>query len=381
MTLNKFLSALNECSGLNIIFQLTDKCVMSCRYCFAKGAHSGKTDTFSDEVLEEAIRQAFGTRHNSIVFEWTGGEALLVGKSFFEKVKFYQEKYATKPYANHVQTSCFLYDEELINYLINNNFRLSTTIDGTKEVHNANRPANRTLNSYDTVIENRQKILNKGASCGFIATVTKNNLGHEQEILDCFRKLGINSFHSNPYIYYSKNKVKDEALALSPEDFARYFIAEFNAWYDSGQQYPIPMTIDYMLECLRRKDPSHNTLCTYGGRCLTNFIAIVPNGDAYVCPKFTGSGNMMLGNILKCCINDLLSPDAPIMHRIIEERLSAFAKCEKENCGFAYICNGGCPYHSFIASEGENVSEKDYLCEGKQLLLNYLKGVLKPIES
>ena len=39
MTREEYISRLNECTGLNVIFQLTDKCVLSCRYCFAKGAH------------------------------------------------------------------------------------------------------------------------------------------------------------------------------------------------------------------------------------------------------------------------------------------------------------------------------------------------------
>ena len=86
MTREEYISRLNECNGLNVIFQLTDRCVLSCRYCFAKGAHNGKPTTFEHQMLELAIKQSFETRHDHVVFEWTGGEPLLVGIDFFKKV-------------------------------------------------------------------------------------------------------------------------------------------------------------------------------------------------------------------------------------------------------------------------------------------------------
>ena len=375
MEKEKYLSALHECNGLNVIFQLTDKCVMSCRYCFAKGTNDGKASTFSYDVLEKVIKQAFQTSHTYITFEFTGGEAFLVGVNFYKKVIELQKKYATKEYENCIQTSCYFRDEELIDFLIANNFGISTTIDGTEQIHNANRPANGEKNSYQQVIENRKYIQSKGVSCGFITTVTKNNIGHEKEIMESFKALGCHAFHSNPYIYFSKNQVKDLSIALSGDDFARYLINEFNAWLDAGKVEPIPLTVDYMLQCIVSKQASHNTICTYGGRCLTNFMAVIPSGDVYTCPKFTGSENMKLGNVNTSTIAEMLSIENPVMANLIRQRLEAFKKCEERDCKYGYICNGGCPYHSFIASDGENVSAKDCLCEAKIKVMDYIKSV------
>lgn len=371
----KYIQALNECTGLNVIFQLTDKCVMSCRYCFAKGTNDSKASTFSYTILENVIKQSFETRHKYVSFEFTGGEAFLAGVDFYKKVVELQKKHATKDYLNCIQTSCYYKDEELIDFLIHNNFHISTTIDGTEEIHNANRPANGGKNSYRKVIENREYIRSKGVSCGFITTVTKNNIGHEKEILDDFKALDCHAFHSNPYIYFSKNQVKDQSIALSGDDFAKYLINEFNAWLDNGKVEPIPQTVDYMLQCLVSKQASHDTICTYGGRCLTNFMAVIPSGDVYTCPKFTGSENMKLGNVNTSTIAEMLSLDNPIIADLINQRLEAFKKCEEKDCKYGYICNGGCPYHSFIASDGKNVSEKDCLCEAKIKVMNYIKSV------
>ncbi len=380
MTREEYLSRLNECTGLNVIFQLTDKCVLSCRYCFAKGSH-GDVPTFQTNLLEEAIKQAFETKHEYITFEWTGGEPMLVGLSFYKKVVEFQKKYATKPYENGVQTSGNLFDTELIDFLMKNDFDISTTIDGTEEIHNHNRPANGDKPSFQNVQRTRKYIEDKGGSCGFISTITKNNLGHEKEMLDFFQGQGVYSFHSNPYIYYSKNRVKDKEIALSNEDYARYFISEFNGWVEKGKVEPIPRTINDIIKCLETKCPNHNTICTFGGRCLTNFIALTPNGDAYNCPKFTGSNNMILGNIKKRPIKEILSPSSETMIKLIDQRVEAINACEKKNCKYFYICNGGCPYYSFIASDGDNVSEIDCLCEGKTLLYKYLESVVDVISS
>ncbi|MBE6214027.1 MAG: radical SAM protein [Rikenellaceae bacterium] len=376
-----YIARLNEGSTLNIIFQLTDKCVLSCKYCFAKGAHKGKTNTFSYKLLETAIKQAFETRHKRVCFEWTGGEPLLVGIDFYKKVVELQNKYASKPYENGVQTSGNLLDKELINFLIQHNFSISTTIDGTAEIHNQNRPTNSGNPSLQNALDTRQYILDQGGSCGFISTITKYNLGHEKEMLDFFQSLGTYSFHSNPYIYYDGNRVKDNSIALSPEDFARYFIAEFNAWIEKGRVRPIPRTIYDIIKALKHRKQLNRSICTYGGRCLTNFIALTPNGDAYNCPKFTGSDNMRLGNIKENSISEILSLSSDLINKLIDQRVEAIKRCKSNKCNYFYICNGGCPYHSFIASNGKNISEKDILCDGKILLFEYIESVISQLTN
>ena len=376
MNFEDFKKVLHDSHNLSVIFQLTDICVLSCKYCFARGAHNGDNPQVSDVLLEKVISQAFSTYHKSVSFEWTGGEALLMGVEFFKSVKSLQEQYATKPYTNCVQTSGYLFDKELIDYLIDNGFIVSITIDGTKPVHNANRPAQNHNNSFDRIMETRAYLVKKQGYCGFISTITKNNLGHEKEILDFFSQLGIDSFHSNPYVYFDKNIVKDKKIALSNKDYSLYFISQFNAWYERGKVRPIPITIDYFLNVLASKIPSSHTLCVFGGRCLTNFIAITPNGDCYNCPKFTGHTNMKLGNLNEMTIMEILDIDRnEKMNNLVHQRLEAINKCEASNCRFAYLCNGGCPYYSYISSNGANISEKDCLCEGKTTLLEYLDSV------
>lgn len=375
MDLKDYEKALNNCTHLSVIFQLTDKCVLKCKYCFARGAHKG-VDKISPELLEKVISQAFLTRHPNVTFEWTGGEALLMGLDFFKEVVALQKKFASKPFCNCLQTSGYLFDKELIDYLIDNGFSISLTIDGPKEVHNGNRPTQSGADSFDRVLKTREYIAKRVGECGFISTVTRNNLGHEKETLTFFRELGIHSFHSNPYIFFDKNVVKDQSLAIDNNDYARYFISQFNSWYDSGKLEPIPLTVNYFISCLSAKKPSNYTLCTFGGRCLTNFIAVTPSGDCYNCPKFSGHSNMLLGNLYEKTIPQLLDPDSnPMMKNLISQRVQSIQRCKDSKCRFEFICNSGCPYLSYISSNGENISDRDYLCEGKTQVFEYLESI------
>jgi len=333
------------------------------------------------ELLDAAIRQSFNTRHAKIAFEWTGGEPFLAGIDFYRQVVKSQQKHAGKEFTNTVQTSGYLFDRELIDFFVTNRFHISMTIDGTKDIHDFNRPAPRTRPSLQKILTTRDYIVEKQGSCGAIVTITGKSVGKEGEILDFYRSLGINSFHSNPYIFFADSVVKDKDIALSNEEYASYFINQFNAWFEKGRKTPTPVIVDYILQSISAGAGLANTLCTFGGRCLTSFIAIVPNGDVYPCPKFTGNQTMRLGNIGDTAIAELLSDKAPRMEKLIAQRRSAIDKCEKSNCGYLYICNSGCPYYSFIAGKGKHIKNRDWLCKGKRMVFQYLEGVITSLRS
>jgi len=378
-----FLKKVRMSNSLNVIFQLTDRCVLSCKYCFAKNSYSGygKKTSLNKELLSRAIRQSFDTHHKEVVFEWTGGEPFLAGIDFYKNANEIQQKYANKKFHNVVQTSGYLHDKKLIDFLVKNYFYLSMTIDGPGDIHDFNRPANSNRPSLNRILKTRDYIVKKQGTCGAICTITKKSIGKEAQILKYYRSLKIKSFHSNPYIFFSKSFVKDKSIALTNEDYASYFINQFNAWFEQGKKIPIPTTIDYILRCTKAKKELSNTICAFGGRCLTNFIAIAPSGDTYTCPKFIGHETMSLGNINKATIADILSDKSPQMSKIINERISAISKCEKENCKYLYLCNCGCPYYSFISSDGENIKKKDFLCNGKKMVYQYLNSIADALIS
>ena len=85
---------------------------------------------------------------------------------------------------------------------------------------------------------------------------------------------------------------------------------------------------------------------------------------------------MRLGNLYKNTIIEILDADQnPIMNDLLEQRVKILNKCLDNSCRFAFLCNGGCPYLSYIASGGKNISEKDCTCEGKTMVMEYIESV------
>lgn len=85
---------------------------------------------------------------------------------------------------------------------------------------------------------------------------------------------------------------------------------------------------------------------------------------------------MRLGNLYENKIAEILDAvQNPVMKDLLEQRVKILNKCLDNSCRFAFLCNGGCPYLSYNASGGMNVSEKDCTCEGKSMVMEYIESV------
>lgn len=151
-------------SSLNLIISTTRECVLQCKYCYAIDPENLPSKrVLSVELLEKLIQDAFQVHHKHISFEWTGGEAMLAGQSFYEKVLEFQNKYAVphKTYDNCMQTSGGIYNEGFIDFLLGNKFHLGLTIDGPRHIHEAQRPTKGGSSSFDTVLKTFEYIKKK----------------------------------------------------------------------------------------------------------------------------------------------------------------------------------------------------------------------------
>lgn len=369
-----FLEKLSRSRSFNLIVSVTRDCVLDCAYCYAKDPNkpSGRFD-FSDVLLEKLIREAFDVRHKSISFEWTGGEPLLAGRGFYERVLELQREHAKpgKDYENIIQTSGAIYNENLYDFLIDNGFAISITIDGPRDIHNLHRPMCGENGSFDRVIKSFEYLREKQGYCGVLCTITKRSAGEAKNIFDFYRASGITSWHTNPYIFDGRKPVRDEVLGLTPEEYASFLIDQFERWLEVDDKKLRPSTIKYISERLGGMRCA--TKCSHGGRCLTNFINIDPDGYACICPKFLGFKEHRLGNMMDRTIPELISPENPRMSKYIRERLEAVNSCENDGCAFLDVCNSGCPYGSTLSGADGSISHRDILCDGKKSIYSHIK--------
>ncbi len=78
MTRQELILKCGECTNLNAIFQVTDKCVLACKYCFARGAHSVKFNLFLMNCWSPLLNKYLVLRTNPLLLNGQGEKLCLL---------------------------------------------------------------------------------------------------------------------------------------------------------------------------------------------------------------------------------------------------------------------------------------------------------------
>jgi len=121
--------------SLSLIIKVVSTCNLACRYCDADiySNHRMSLDTVS-QIITKALDYA-----DRVEFIWHGGEPLLMGIQFYEKVVELQKRYRRKGQTieNALQTNGTLINQEWVDFFKANDFHVGVSLDGPPEVHNA----------------------------------------------------------------------------------------------------------------------------------------------------------------------------------------------------------------------------------------------------
>lgn len=208
------------------IFVITLRCEHTCQYCQVSRVSQNKDKyDFESSNLFKAINLMLASPEKNLTMEFQGGEALLA----FDKIKLaidYTKEKAIKfgKKINYVIcTNLAPITEEILLYCKAENILISCSLDGPKELHNANRirPGR---NSYELVqkgldlCKNIIGIENVSA----LMTTTTLSLEYPIEIIEEYRNQGFNSVFLrpiSPYGFATKNKRSQ----YHTEDFLKFF--------------------------------------------------------------------------------------------------------------------------------------------------------------
>jgi uncharacterized protein len=149
-------SFLNDFTALHI-FIITLRCNQKCRYCQASSEDETRTEyDMSIETAKKSVDLVFKTPSPAIKIEFQGGEPFLN----FETIKYIMQ-YANKlnkVYRKDLEfvvcTNLLGLNDEILNYLAEHKIRISTSLDGPKESHDANRITRKGNGTYDIVRKN-----------------------------------------------------------------------------------------------------------------------------------------------------------------------------------------------------------------------------------
>lgn len=204
------------------IFVVSKNCNFNCIYCQAGNLNQKEDYKMTKDTAKKAVDIALQSPSDYITFEFQGGEPL----TNFDVIKYIIEYSKEAEKEKHIEynlvSNLTLLTDEMMQFFIENNVSICTSIDGNKEIQNKNRPfANK--DSYEETV-NKIKILRKnGKNVSAIETTTKYSLENYKEIVDEYINLGLENIFIRPLTKLGKADNNWKNIGYDAEEFLRFY--------------------------------------------------------------------------------------------------------------------------------------------------------------
>jgi His-Xaa-Ser system radical SAM maturase HxsB len=209
------------------IFVVTLRCDHSCHYCqVSRQTASHDEYDMSFSTADKSIELMMASPGNDITLELQGGEALLA----FSKVKYIvaSAKARASELGKNLRvvltTNLANLTDEVLDYLQKECILVSTSLDGPREIHNANRPRPGN-NSYELTIQNIERCRERLGpdSVSALMTTTQSSLNHPKEIIDEYVSRGFHSIFLRPISPYGFALRSRRRTGYEAEAFLRFY--------------------------------------------------------------------------------------------------------------------------------------------------------------
>ncbi|MEN5175885.1 His-Xaa-Ser system radical SAM maturase HxsB [Brevundimonas diminuta] len=229
------------------IFVVTLRCDHSCQYCqVSRAAVDAAGFDMSLDDAYAAVDRVFEAPAPALTIEFQGGEPALrfdLVRTIVERAEALNEIHERKLSFAMVSTLHHLSDDDLA-YCRDHEIRLSTSIDGPADWHDANRP-NPGRDSWARTLHAlaRARAILGDDAVSALPTLTRRALSDPKRLVDHYRDLGFPSIFLRPISPYG--------FALKTRRAIGYEMNEFLAFYEAA--------LDYILELNASGEPFEET--------------------------------------------------------------------------------------------------------------------------
>lgn len=345
---------------------VSEDCNLACDYCYYSTCQ-GKPEGVRhiDEVLlEKFIAEFMGLSRGTVSFAWQGGEPLLAGLPFFEKVVELQASYAPRgtTISNALQTNGTLITERWAAFLKRYNFLVGVSLDGPAALHDQRRIDASGTGSHDRVIRGIRLLERHQVDFNILTVVHKHNVRHARELITYFQAEGFPYLQFIPCMDFRSHQVEQPGrYEITPAEYGDFLCESFDLWYGKGTPRTSIRFFDNMLQAYLGLEAG---LCVHRSRCATTLV-LERNGDAYPC-DFYLHPDWKLGNVGDDALPELLQH--PNYAKFQQMKPSLPDACQ--HCPWLKLCYGGCPRNRNWTGEGRAAST-DYFCESYRQVYTY----------
>ncbi|MEP6620060.1 MAG: radical SAM protein [bacterium] len=319
---------------------VAQKCNLGCTYCYAQqGEFGGAARNMAAETANQAVDllvdgAVAGSRLN---LAFLGGEPLanrsVLQATTRRAAERARERGVTLNFS--ITTNGTLLTEADSDFFEEFGFAVTVSLDGPREVHDAQRPFKSGKGSFDRIMHNLQPLFSRQRRMQVSArvTVTPGNM-ELRETLDQFVNAGFHSVGFSPML--SSPTGQGEMQSDSLETMLGEMIdcgMEFERRTIAGDRYPFANMVNAMREI--QKGTHRPYPCGAGA----GYLGVSAEGDLSACHRFVGDVEGAMGS-LEGGIDEVRRTSW-----LAERHVHKQEPCSE--CWARYMCGGGC-HHEVI---------------------------------
>ncbi len=348
-----------------IIKVVGDFCNLRCRYCFYSVRDQTTPHIMNEELLESFISQYMCLFSGRITFIWHGGEPLLVGIKFFEKIIQLQQKYnKNHDVQNYIQTNGTCITDKWALFFKERHFRVGVSLDGCSKSHNQFRKKYWGEGSFDQVKRGIEILKKYGITPGFIQVLTRSNLRNLEKDFSFFMNFPLSSkgvaWGINPYLDVAEINVRMLGEQVTNKDLKEYLMRYIDLWLHKNKPNLCIREIDHLVAGVLQKSAGS---CSFNGTC-TGYFCIDYDGKIYPCDRLAGRTEFLFGDLSQQSLIETLNGPSRLSYA--QRVNSRHPECT--TCEWQKVCHNGCAHHRIGGIEG-----KYYYCETRKAIFSYLK--------
>jgi uncharacterized protein len=234
-------------SATQFVVKISKYCNLRCSYCYEYAELSNKERMPLDRIariFEHIASRYEACGFESINFVWHGGEPFLIPLDYYRQIgELQRDIFAEKLHVwNVVQTNLTVLTERHLEFLQSQEFISGLGV--SFDVYGDQRVDQRGRLRTQIILENIQKLLDRGIEFGAIAVLARNTLAHVAHIYRFYNQLGVECRFLPFYMNAFDEQIS--AHALTADELVAAFIFLFDAWLGSEHPTSIEPIDEYL---------------------------------------------------------------------------------------------------------------------------------------
>lgn len=342
-------------------------CNMRCRYCFyADEMAKRETPNFGMmqlATLQAVLEKLLAETTHSCTIAFQGGEPTLAGLSFFQKAVELCKKLNVHGCEIHfaIQTNGLLIDKEWCRFFSENHFLVGVSLDGPKDLHDANRPDCAGKGTYSRVMHALQLLQSHGVETNVLTVLTADTAKSYRRTYNFFCRSGLEYQQYIPCLDALGEPRGTNPWSLTPAGFEQYLKTAFDCWYQDAMNghKRSHRYFDNLLLMMNGQMPE---TCGMMGICSMQYV-VEADGSVYPC-DFYMTDAYKLGNLTTDTIEQIEAKHREI--RFVDESCTLDENCR--NCRWGTLCRGGCRRDRDYGPDGLG---RNYYCTAYKNFFDY----------